>query len=165
MKVILSLIMSISCFAYADVAKTGKRAAAETPSEIAREMLSDAVKAVQKNDQKTIDQFDSKEDTDFHKWNREIYVFCFDLESGKLSYGQNKGKPVESLTNDKSPGWGKDLLNNARDKTSDFHVLHYWAPKPPQDPHHPPSNPGPLYYKNTYLQTFGHQACGVGYYD
>jgi signal transduction histidine kinase len=126
-------------------------AAAElgTPAE-ARAMLDKAVAEVKKDKAAALEKF-NKGEAGFK--DRDLYVFCADLDGTTTAHPTHKGKNLKELTDKSGKKFGEEIFKVAAEgKVSQ--VKYMW-PKPGSDK--------PV-QKVSYVTRAGDQVCGVGFY-
>src|SRR6516162_2682241 len=86
---------------------------------------------------------------------RDLYVFCFDRNSGTVLAGQPtaKGKDVRTLKDPTGHAFGQEMFANVKD--GDVIIVDYLFPRPNS------IVPVP---KESFVEGLGDVACGVGYY-
>jgi len=86
---------------------------------------------------------------------RDLYVFCFDRNSGIVLVGPptTKGKDVRTITDPTGKAFGQEMFANVKD--DDVIIVDYRFPKP---------NSTVPVDKESFVEGFGDIACGVGYY-
>ncbi len=86
---------------------------------------------------------------------RDLYVFCFDRNSGTVLAGQpaTKGKDVRTIKDPTGKRFGQGMFANAKD--GDVIIVDYLFPKP---------NSTVPVAKESFVEGLGDVACGVGYY-
>jgi hypothetical protein len=86
---------------------------------------------------------------------RDLYVFCFDLKSGRVLAGPPtaKGKDVRTLRDTNGKSFGQEMFTNVKD--GEVIIEDYMFPKP---------NSTVPVAKESFVEGLGGVACGVGYY-
>ena len=119
----------------------------------AKAMLAKAVAALKANKAEAVAKF-NKADGEFR--DRDLYVYCFDMGTGKVSAGVPKlmGTDIRALKDPKdgSP-LGQKLYDAAKEGT--VTTVDYYFPRPFG------TEPLP---KEAYVTRVDGQGCGVGYY-
>jgi signal transduction histidine kinase len=120
----------------------------------AKAMLEKAVAELKTNETAALAKF-NKGDGGFK--DRDLYVFCFDMNSGKFTaHGANQsllGTDVKALKEKDGSPLGEKVFNAA--KAGTVATVSYNFPKPGT------TDPVP---KESYVTRVGNQGCGVGYY-
>jgi signal transduction histidine kinase len=126
-------------------------AAAEygSPKE-AKAMLEKAAAEVKKNKATALDEF-NKGAAGFK--DRDLYVFCTDLDGMTTAHPTHKGKNIKELKDKKGKAFGEEILKVA--EPGKIKEVTYMWPKPGQ------AEP---VQKVSYVTRAGDQVCGVGYY-
>ena len=123
-------------------------------AEEAKAMLAKAVKAVQKDKETALKNF-NQGNKGFKQ--KDLYVFCFDTETGEIrANGANNsivGKNVKTLKDKNGYYFGEEFYKNA--VNGEFREVSYWKPRPGE------SEPSE---KSSYLTRVRNLGCGVGYY-
>src|SRR5579862_6781146 len=122
----------------------------------ARTMLDRAVAALKTNETAALAAFNNKSNNDFHY--RDLYVFCFDIMTGKFNAHVNPalmGRDSRTIKLGGDPLGQRvfDAIKNAPEGT--VSVVDYIFPKPET------TEPVP---KESYVTRIGNEGCGVGYY-
>jgi Cache domain len=86
---------------------------------------------------------------------RDLYVFCFDRNSGIVLAGRPtaKGKDVRTIMDPTGKAFGQEMFANVKD--GDVIIVDYLFPKP---------NSIVPVAKESFVEGLGDVACGVGYY-
>jgi hypothetical protein len=118
----------------------------------AKALLSKAATAVKADKAGTLARFD---DPKGGFKDRDLYVFCFDRNSGTVLAGQPtaKGKDVRTLKDPTGHAFGQEMFANVKD--GDVIIVDYLFPRPNS------IVPVP---KESFVEGLGDVACGVGYY-
>jgi cytochrome c len=119
----------------------------------AKAMLEKAIAALKANEAAALDKFNSGKDG-FK--DRDLYVFCFDMNSAKFTAHVNKalmGTDVKALKEKDGSALGEKVFNAAKEGT--INTVSYNFPKPGG------TDPAA---KESYVTRVGNQGCGVGYY-
>jgi hypothetical protein len=118
----------------------------------AKALLSKAATAVKADKAGTLARFD---DPKGGFKDRDLYVFCFDRNSGTVLAGQPtaKGKDVRTLKDPTGHAFGQEMFANLKD--GDVIIVDYLFPRPNS------IVPVP---KESFVEGLGDVACGVGYY-
>jgi signal transduction histidine kinase len=119
----------------------------------AKAMLDKAVEAVKADKAKAIDMF-NKGEGGFK--DRDLYVFCFDLATGKVVATQAANRiGTDVRTNKDASGkmFGEDIYKAAQD--GKINEVSYMFPKPGATDASP---------KVSFVTKIGDLGCGVGYY-
>jgi cytochrome c len=122
----------------------------------ARAMLDRAVVALKANVAAALAAFNDKKNGDFHY--RDLYVFCFDMTTGKFNAHVNSaliGRDSRTIKLGGDPLGQRvfDVIKNAPEGT--VSTVDYIFPKPGT------TEPVP---KESYVTRIGDEGCGVGYY-
>ena len=139
----LCLALSTSAFAQA---KFGTAAEAKA-------LLDKAVAELKANEAAAIAKF-NKADGGFR--DRDLYVFCYEMPSGKFTAHVNQsllGTDVKALKEKDGSPLGEKVLNAT--KAGTISTVSYNFPKP--------GTTDPV-AKESYVTQVGNQGCGVGYY-
>jgi cytochrome c len=119
----------------------------------AKAMLDKAVTELKANEAAAVAKFNAGEGG-FK--DRDLYVFCFDMNSGKFTAHVNKalmGTDVKALKEKDGSPLGEKVFNAA--KEGSVSTVSYNFPKP--------GGTDPV-AKESYVTRVGNQGCGVGYY-
>jgi signal transduction histidine kinase len=119
----------------------------------AKAMLDKAVTELKANEAAAVAKFNAGEGG-FK--DRDLYVFCFDMNSGKFTAHVNKalmGTDVKALKEKDGSPLGEKVFNAA--KEGSISTVSYNFPKP--------GGTDPV-AKESYVTRVGNQGCGVGYY-
>jgi hypothetical protein len=122
----------------------------------ARAMLDRSVAAPKANEAAALAAFNDKNSNDFHY--RDLYVFCFDMPTGKFNAHVNPalmGRDSRTIKLGGDPLGQRvfDVIKNAPEGT--VSTVAYIFPKP--------GTPEPV-PKESYVTRIGDEGCGVGYY-
>jgi signal transduction histidine kinase len=122
----------------------------------ARAMLGRAVVALKTNEAAALAAFNDKSNNDFHY--RDLYVFCFDMTTGKFNAHANPalmGRDSRTIKLGGEPLGQRifDVIKNAPEGT--VGTVDYKFPKPGT------TEPVP---KESYVARIGNEGCGVGFY-
>ncbi len=122
----------------------------------ARAMFDRAVAALKANEAAALAAFNDKSNKGFH--DRDLYVFCFDMTTGKFTAHVNPalmGTDARTLKVGDEPLGQRifDTIKNAPEGT--VSTVDYKFPKPGT------TEPVP---KESYVTRVGNEGCGVGYY-
>jgi cytochrome c len=142
---VAGLAMALSSAAYAQ-SQFGSAAEAKA-------MLDKAVTELKANEAAAVAKFNTGEGG-FK--DRDLYVFCFDMNSGKFTAHVNKalmGTDVKALKEKDGSPLGEKVFNAA--KEGSVSTVSYNFPKP--------GGTDPV-AKESYVTRVGNQGCGVGYY-
>lgn len=86
---------------------------------------------------------------------RDLYVFCFDAESGVVTaHPKLVGQNVKDITDKVGAGFGEEMFVNAKEGA--ISEIKYMWPRPGETE--------PV-QKVSYYTRIGKEACGVGYYQ
>jgi hypothetical protein len=123
----------------------------------AKAMLAKAVTAIKAGKEGTLDLINEGEGGGF--LDRDLYVFCFNINDGKaVATGSNNkkviGQDVRTLKDATGKVWGPDLYAAA--KEGQITEISYMFPKPGAD-----ATP---VAKVSFVTKVGDLGCGVGYY-
>ena len=119
----------------------------------AKALLEKAVAELKANEAAALAKF-NKADAGFR--DRDLYVFCYDMKSGKFTAHVNQallGTDVKALKEKDGSPLGEKVFNATKPGTTS--TVSYNFPKPGT------TEPVP---KESYVTQVGNQGCGVGYY-
>ena len=117
----------------------------------AKAMLEKAGTELKTNEKAALDKF-NKGDSGFK--DRDLYVFCFEMGTGKFTaHPSLKGTDVRKLKDKSGAPFGEMLYAAAKDGA--IATVDYVFPKPGE------TAPVP---KQSFVTKVGDQGCGVGYY-
>jgi tetratricopeptide (TPR) repeat protein len=119
----------------------------------AKALLEKAVIELKANEAAALVKF-NKADGGFR--DRDLYVFCFDMNTGQITAHLNQsllGTDVKALKEQDGSPLGEKVFNATKADT--ISIVGYRLPKPGT------TNPVP---KEAYVTRVGNQGCGVGYY-
>jgi len=149
------LVLALAAFALLSGAALAVAQQAGTAAE-AKAMLDRAVAALKANEAAALTAFNDKNNNDFHY--RDLYVFCFDMTTGKFNAHANPalmGRDSRTIKLGGEPLGQRifDVIKNAPEGT--VSTVDYIFPKPGT------TEPAP---KESYVTRIGNEGCGVGYY-
>ena len=141
--VVVSVALSTAAFAQAQVGTAAE----------AKAMLEKAVTELKANEAAALTKF-NKADGGFR--DRDLYVYCFDMGTGKFTAHINPaivGTDVRVIKERDGSPFGQKIYDAAKEGT--IATVSYHFPKP--------GSTDPV-AKEAYVTRVGNQGCGVGYY-
>jgi signal transduction histidine kinase len=140
---VISVALSTAAFAQGQVGTAAE----------AKAILDKAVTELKANEAAALTKF-NKADGGFR--DRDLYVFCFDMNTSKFTAHVNQsmmGTDVKAVKEKDGSPLGEKVFNSAKEGT--VATVAYNFPKPGS------TDPVP---KESYVTRVGNQGCGVGYY-
>ncbi len=116
----------------------------------AKALLAKAVAAVKADQAAALTRFD---DPNGGFKDRDLYVFCGDLKTGKALNGSLKGTDLKTAKDSTGKAFGQEMLDKAKD--GEVATVDYMFPKP--------GTTAPV-AKEAFIEGIGAIYCGVGYY-
>jgi signal transduction histidine kinase len=117
----------------------------------AKAMLERAVTELKADQAKALAKFNAG--SDGFK-DRDLYVFCFDMASGKFTaHPTLMGQDIRTLKDKSGAAFGEQIFNNAKEGT--ISTVDYMFPRP--------GGTDPV-AKQSFVTRVASQGCGVGYY-
>jgi signal transduction histidine kinase len=118
----------------------------------AKALLDRAINAVKSDETAALAKFNSGEDG-FR--DRDLYVFCFDAETGVMSaHPTLLGEDIKTVKDVNGLALGQEMFDTAAEGT--MSEIAYMWPRPNE------TEPKP---KHSYYTRIGGEVCGVGYYE
>jgi signal transduction histidine kinase len=145
-KILLPLVVLVGAFCFSGIA-TAQQSGTATE---AKALLGKAVAAVKADQTAALAKFDDP--TGGFK-DRDLYVFCGDLKTGKSLNGPLKGTDLKSAKDPTGKAFGQEMLDKAKDGV--VTTVEYMFPKPGT------TTPAA---KEAFIEGIGTIYCGVGYY-
>jgi hypothetical protein len=148
MKALLPVVALVGALGFSSVAGAQQSGNADD----AKALLARAATAVKADKAGALARFDAP-NGGFK--DRDLYVFCFDRNSGTVLAGQptTKGKDVRTFRDPTGNAFGQEMFANVKD--GDVIIVDYLFPKP---------NSIVPVAKESFVEGLGDVACGVGYY-
>jgi signal transduction histidine kinase len=117
----------------------------------AKAMLERAVTELKADEAKAVGKFNAGSDS-FK--DRDLYVFCFDMASGKFTaHPSLMGQDIRTLKDKTGAAFGEQIFNNAKEGT--IATVDYMFPRP--------GGTDPV-AKQSFVTRVANQGCAVGYY-
>ena len=148
MKTLLPVVVLVGALGFCSAASAQQSGNADD----ARALLAKAATAVKADKTGALAKFEAP-NGGFK--DRDLYVFCFDRNSGTVLAGPptTKGKDVRTLMDPTGNRFGQEMFANVKD--GDVIIVDYLFPKP---------NSIVPVAKESFIEGLGDVACGVGYY-
>lgn len=145
-KILLPLVALVGAFSFSGIANAQQSGTATE----AKALLGKAVAAVKADQAAALAKFD---DPNGGFKDRDLYVFCGDLKTGKSLNGPLKGTDLKTAKDPTGKAFGQEMLDKAKD--GEVTTVDYMFPKP--------GATTPV-AKQAFIEGIGTIYCGVGYY-
>jgi signal transduction histidine kinase len=145
-KILRPLVALVGALSFSGIANAQQSGTATE----AKALLGKAVAAVKADQAAALAKFDDP--TGGFK-DRDLYVFCGDLKTGKSLNGPLKGTDLKTVKDPTGKAFGQEMLDKAKD--GEVTTVDYMFPKPGT------TTPAA---KEAFIEGIGTIYCGVGYY-